>query len=241
MNYILNKQVLFNPDGLFLQHTNTHDKVFLPATAACILVVLIEKNNEVCERNYIFDEVWRKFTTEVSGNTLNQYISLLRKSLRTLGVTDELIITSPRVGFCLSCDVIIPATAPEKNIHLKGGGSNIFYVLIVAALALVIFSSWLRITKEYTFPDSGLTLSGNIDGCDLFISEKLHVTFRKEAYKDASSISRQLLPCQENSIFIYDISYDYLLNDKGRYFLSRCKKSSPGATVESCVEVVNEK
>jgi|AKYZ01.1.fsa_nt_gi DNA-binding winged-HTH domains len=241
MNYILHKQILFNPDELFLQNMNTQDKVFLPATAAYILVVLIEKSNEVCERNYIFDEVWQRFTTEVSGNTLNQYISLLRKNFRTLGVTDELIITSPRVGFCLSCEVKMPYTMFKSNSVLKAGRNNMFYLVIITIAALVIFSSWHRITKKYHFPDSGLILSGNIDGCALFITDKLNDTFRKEAYEDASSIARRLLPCKENSIFIFDISYDHLLKDKGRYFLSRCKNSSAKESVESCVEVVNEK
>lgn len=84
-------------------------------------------------------------------------------------------------------------------------------------------------------------MNGSIDGCALFISNKLNDTFRIEAHKDASSIARRLLPCKESSIFIFDISYDYLLKDKGRYFLSRCKKSLSGENFESCVEVVNEK
>ena len=241
MNYILHKQILFNLDELFLQDINMQDKLFLPPTAAYILVVLIEKSNEVCERNYIFDEVWQRFTTEVSGNTLNQYISLLRRSFRTLGITDELIITSPRVGFCLSCDVKMPDTLLKKNTIQKAGHNNIFFLVIITVAALIIFFSWYRITKEYQFPDSGLILAGNIDGCELFISDKLNDTYRKEAYEDASSIVRRLLPCKENSIFIFDISYIHLLKDKDQYFLSRCKISSSGKTIGSCVEVANEK
>jgi DNA-binding winged helix-turn-helix (wHTH) protein len=49
--------------------------------------------------------VWDAYGQEASNNSLNQYLSVLRKAFRNVGLEHEIIITVPKQGFLIKVNV----------------------------------------------------------------------------------------------------------------------------------------
>ncbi|GLR11080.1 hypothetical protein GCM10007905_38000 [Mixta theicola] len=88
------------------------------------------------------NEVWRKHGMEVTVNTLYQNISILRKTLKRVGIDENIIITVPKKGITLSAQVealagktFISSSSPltlaqqdDTPLNRKGG-LNLFLML----------------------------------------------------------------------------------------------------------------
>lgn len=61
---------------------------------------------EICEREYLFTEVWDKQGLTGSNGNRNHYISVLRKHFSKLKL-DDIIETVPRVGFRVNRDISV--------------------------------------------------------------------------------------------------------------------------------------
>ena len=107
MFYCINNNVIFDP----LKHTLTSRKYYpekdtkLNQPTSRCLSLLIERRGCVITQEDFMNEVWRKHGMEVTVNTLYQNISILRKTLKRVGIDENIIITVPKKGITLSAQV----------------------------------------------------------------------------------------------------------------------------------------
>ena len=105
------------------------------------------------------NEVWRKHGMEVTVNTLYQNISILRKTLKRVGIDENIIITVPKKGITLSAQVeeledktITPLASAyvggktEEVITTKNSNISLHVVLWVV-LAIALFALWTTFIK----------------------------------------------------------------------------------------------
>ncbi|MDG9775581.1 transcriptional regulator, partial [Klebsiella michiganensis] len=59
MNYLLENSVHYNEESRALENDNT--EIILPVSAARLLSLLLQKNNEQLSRNEILEKVWEQY------------------------------------------------------------------------------------------------------------------------------------------------------------------------------------
>lgn len=101
MLWIINDNIQFNPETKKLESLRNPDlAITLTTPASRCLTLLLESYPEVVTQKSFFSFVWAEEGMLVPANTLYQNISIVRRSLRAAGETDELLIlTVPRKGF----------------------------------------------------------------------------------------------------------------------------------------------
>lgn len=157
MFYCINNNVIFDP----LKHTLTSSK-FYPEkdtklnqpTSRC-LSLLIERKGCVITQEDFMNEVWRKHGMEVTVNTLYQNISILRKTLKRVGIDENIIITVPKKGITLSAQVeklsdktSLPSSPPliltqQEESPLNRKGSLDQFLVLWLLLLVTLFALWL--------------------------------------------------------------------------------------------------
>ena len=101
--FLINKEIIFDVNSCELRTLKPDGtKVTLNAPTARCLLLLIENGGKVVSRDDFLERVWMARGIVVSQNTFYQNISLLRKSLKKAGLTDEIIVTVRRNGFILA-------------------------------------------------------------------------------------------------------------------------------------------
>ncbi|AKC60548.1 winged helix-turn-helix domain-containing protein [Blochmannia endosymbiont of Camponotus (Colobopsis) obliquus] len=110
MKYIIHSTVTFDTTKYLL--TSIHDintATKLSNSAGKILEELIKyrETREPVTRQHLFTIVWKNHGLEASNGNLNQQISLIRKSLNSLGLNSSAIITIPKRGFKLNDQLTI--------------------------------------------------------------------------------------------------------------------------------------
>ncbi|HBZ4239985.1 TPA: transcriptional regulator, partial [Klebsiella pneumoniae] len=64
-------------------------------------------HGHVVEREHLLEQVWESHGLVSSNGSLNQYISILRKTLTSLTDIEDIIVSIPKVGFIISQDIEI--------------------------------------------------------------------------------------------------------------------------------------
>lgn len=247
MPYIIEETVLFDEVKGRLSNIETKDEVSLPPTAGCILLILLASKNNPVERNDFIEQVHLKFGFDLSNNTLNQYISLLRKNIRNLGVDSEVIITVPKIGFYITDGVKISESNSflysqqvENGVNGNGNGNgNKKNFIVFMIMVLVVILQLLYLLSHHIhhgrYP---LEKQGKIGECDLYLPVNLARVKAQDSKKSAAKLAERYLPCSPGSVFIYDISALNFLNGTGKVYLSRCTGKPGEDTYSLCSEVV---
>ncbi len=114
-----------------LRHINNEEKK-ITKTANRILTLLIESHGHVVEREHLLEQVWESHGLVSSNGSLNQYISILRKTLTSLTDIEDIIVSIPKVGFIISRDIEIlqleenKILANEISTKAKAIKKNVF-------------------------------------------------------------------------------------------------------------------
>lgn len=124
MKYLLADAIVYNDEdgSVSLINAPDEDAQLLTCTANTIMKLLVQHHGNVVERETFLQEVWDRRGLQGSNNSLNQYISILRKMLAALLPDALLIVTVPKTGFMLSADVTVTPLeeAPPKRRNLHG-------------------------------------------------------------------------------------------------------------------------
>ena len=105
MTYIINGIIKYKAEDGSLWHVDDPERVLsLTLTNSNLLQFILESGGAVLSRETLLENVWDRQGLRSSNNTLNQYISITRRTLSLLGA-DEVIVTIPRTGFCLNKNV----------------------------------------------------------------------------------------------------------------------------------------
>ena len=83
MKYLLADAIVYNDEdgSVSLINAPDEDAQLLTCTANTIMKLLVQHHGNVVERETFLQEVWDRRGLQGSNNSLNQYISILRKML----------------------------------------------------------------------------------------------------------------------------------------------------------------
>ncbi|HEC2068923.1 winged helix-turn-helix domain-containing protein [Klebsiella oxytoca] len=153
MKYLIESKLFYNAESgeLIYIDIGVTEKHQLTKTANHILAILMASHGKVVSRQSFLEQVWESRGHEASNSSLNQYISILRKKLSLLIRKDNIILTSPGVGFYLSKDIKVKRYddasqegLPSEKLrqqrfrYLKHGG----VVALIASLIIVFFARY---------------------------------------------------------------------------------------------------
>ncbi|EEQ2597217.1 transcriptional regulator [Escherichia coli] len=149
--FILNKEVTFNEEDGYLENPSLDVSVLMAASARRLLLVLITERGSPVERDYLFRTVWDEHGLRSSHSNLNQYISILRKTLVQAGLPDDAIITIPKIGFMFNpgidvrTQVSLPRTESRriKSLFNKFFYSNLYYPIYILCITSLAFGTCL--------------------------------------------------------------------------------------------------
>lgn len=112
MLYTINNNIKFRDnDGSIWIENAEESEIILTITTARLLSLLLSRHGEVVSRDNILSQVWDFYGLRSSNNSLNKYISDLRRVFRNLGLEDEVIVTIPRVGFMFTESIPVDKVA----------------------------------------------------------------------------------------------------------------------------------
>ncbi|WP_330983314.1 MULTISPECIES: winged helix-turn-helix domain-containing protein [Enterobacterales] len=118
--YIINDNVLYYPqDNRLICLDTEKESVNLNHPASRCFKLLLENRSKVVSKNDFLESVWRSNGAYVAENTFYQNISILRKSLRRVGLGDNVIVTIRRKGFSLSDNLkveLLPAHDIKRTV-----------------------------------------------------------------------------------------------------------------------------
>ena len=234
MKYLLADTLIYdNEDGsLSLKGEEREQSQILTSTANNIFSLLIAHHGMVVDRETFLQEVWDTRGLSGSNNSLNQYVSILRKLLDTLAPGVAFIITVPKTGFMLSAEISVQplsqerAAAPSAPAHTRRALPTfaIWLGIVTAAVAAICGS---YISQKQTPLVSERYLLTQIGDCPVYTFTPVADVFQKQAVNFTRQIQQNSgLTCLENSVFYVHIQNTLFYGDKGRLVLSQCSRSS---------------
>ncbi len=104
--FIINDKVRFNPaENKLIPLGLRGREVLLHSPVSRFLFLLASRAGNVISQEEIYNEVWEKYGQKVTPNTLYQNVSLLRRGLKTAGISTLTIKTHPKSGFSIFAEV----------------------------------------------------------------------------------------------------------------------------------------
>lgn len=219
MLYILDSKVIFDPVNGTLCRVGekASEATQLTTIASKILHHLVEHPGELVTRDTLFNEVWEKAGIVASSNTLNQYISLLRKTLAGYIGDKNFIVTVPRAGYYLSKEIQVSAFTHQ---NLSWASLTKYISAIVGMVA--IFSVWWVYSSQ---PIKDIPRKiGELERCSVYdisgvksdVADAFNLSVAREIFKKNNQI------CTKNSSF-YIFSQESLhLHKPARVLFSNC-------------------
>lgn len=117
MKYLISENIVFDTESSILVYEGKNglrtDKK-LTKTASCVLSVLLSHYGEMVERNHLLYEVWESQGNSSSESSLNQYISILRKTFHSMGIEKSILVVAGK-GFIFSRDVVVTIVKEKDN------------------------------------------------------------------------------------------------------------------------------
>ncbi|MDT8885997.1 helix-turn-helix domain-containing protein [Klebsiella aerogenes] len=200
--------------------------------------LLEETPGTVVRRDVIIHDVWDRYGYTGTGNSLNQYISLLRRNFAALGLVD-IIETIPKQGFALRHDLVVRInlesapehidkkdtsvpltviTSPMKNNWVK----RMYYSpVFIMTIMFFLMIAYFTLTQK-RIDSVKLYYIGNIEHCRIYTTKPFSSEFQKKRIDITNALIDQKASCIGNSFYIIDIEDLYLFSGRGHVFITRC-------------------
>lgn len=256
MLYVIDEQVVFRPeDGAMWQQGLEEERLIITPIISRLLILLLEEQGKVLTRDDIMHRVWTTHGLEPSGNSLNQYISYLRRNLLNLGVQENAIKTLPRVGFTFSAEISVEKQARLATITKEVSKEDEresapqlkkrkpVFLMFIFFLATLIAITCLYIVYGNDIKNRIITqpvFLGEIDKCKIYGVDMLSSIHDKRILIKINAIfSRYSVDCKTPSTVFFHAQNSVLHNKPGRIFVSKCRIEND--TLASCKNnVINE-
>lgn len=113
--YIINSNLTFDSAVAKLTFVSTEDSssTHLSAPAARCLENLIVSRGSVINKATLLEKSWRDYGFVVTDNSVNQVISHIRKCFDRIGVSKDIIVTVPKLGYQFN---------PEYRVEIQHEG-----------------------------------------------------------------------------------------------------------------------
>lgn len=241
MIFIINSDIEYNTESCILRHLPTNESISLSISSGRLFEMLLHSGGEILPREKLLSEVWDKYGLTGSNSNLNQYLSLLRRTLSGFDCSN-FIITVPKEGIKINTDVTIEvryseeseiaeepaAYDPELNSeNTKRVKKSLTSRLIFSLISLLVFL--LLLFGFHFFKD--LNRNKEIDvtvmqldsGCKLYSLQDLS---KKDEVKLLVIINKFLLQndlrCGSGRRVYFDHYTSYSIKDYGRTLISYC-------------------
>lgn len=247
MRYIINSSIAFRVEDGALYRIESNDIVVLPIPAQRLLFTILESGGNILRREFLLQEVWDNFGLVGSNNNLNQYLSLLRRTISAFGC-ENFIETIPKVGIRIvegvqiekdnAEDVFpegdsesdIPAetrSPPHKTEHLfrRWSLTNIiFYSFLI--IVLIFLSVLVHFRAGVDQAPVTSTLRG---GCHLVLYTELNAQqYNRISEKVTEYLNKTDKSCHPGVTIYFDDISSQSLYGKGRTLLSYCESDKKG-------------
>lgn len=236
MVHIIAGRVFFNTQDGTLKLKDTEDVVKLPLPAARLLEVILKNKDKVIERDYLLTEVWDNYGLVSSDSNLNQYISVLRKTLSMMGVED-FILTIPKIGFKLNDDVIIESSQAfiEKKVRIP-------YLLIITLLITIMAASFLYFFEQDKKISEVYIKKVSYNNCSIsYLSPYSDKETNELNVIILDILKRKGELCDKDEVIYFDNYNSYDPNKLGRIMLSICNKGSNDETTKCKTYYFNDR
>ncbi|MGK9009915.1 winged helix-turn-helix domain-containing protein [Serratia marcescens] len=169
MMYLINGVAKYNSlDGTLFCHDNLVDIITLNRVTSELLLLFLQNNGMALSRDSMLNALWLSKGLSASSNSLNNYVSMLRKALSQCGLPN-LIKTIPKYGFIFEADSVflldedpkeggdlysepamnpsawlffLPATGDGANRGLSGMVKVMTFVLLLVFISLITYYSY---------------------------------------------------------------------------------------------------
>lgn len=234
MIFTLLDMVSFRSEDCTMWNIHYPDRRVRFTTIPCRLFsYLLENTDRIISREEILNNIWQVYGLEPSNNSINQYVSLIRKSLLEIGCEQEIIQTIPRAGFYIASESIktesLKYDHEEKKHNRKMKLSSetflpyaIFFVSIIFILQPILTH---RDLFHDGFPSSSLYKAGSVNGCPVYTLQRKGYDFSEGKEIISQKIIDFSLPCTKHNFYIYHPSTDFVYEKSGRAFITRCSSS----------------
>ena len=211
MLWIINGNIEFNPERNRLASLSRPElTVILTTPASRCLHLLLENAPAVVAQQTFFQKVWEEGGMVVPANTLYQNISIIRRGLRTVGETEDTLITTvPRKGLQIEPGVDIltinkaaaqeseKKASPPRPLPRRHFKRNIAPLWMLASLIVGMvlgYISWQTVPDKNFYDRYALVETAQ--GCHFFSrNEDISSVSRFESYK--TMILKTGMDCQK--------------------------------------------
>lgn len=232
--YLISENIIFNPSDHTLACEKDDDFVKLSIPSSQLLEILILSKGELVTRDFLLSEIWDKNGLRGSNNNLNQYMSILRRTLISHGC-DNLLITIPKIGFRLNPLVKIEPQAgnddnresntSKENSQQEAAKKKIIIIslatLCIVAPLLILFAM-KHFNTHYDIANSELSTLPS--GCKVvYLHSFSEAEKRRSSVEIGKMIKTLSLPCGADKTLLFD-NIDPIPDDTdyGKTFLSYC-------------------
>lgn len=228
MKYLLADVLVYNDEDGSLSRVDAPDEELqiLTGTANAIMQLLVIHHGNVVEREVFLSEVWDERGLQGSNNSLNQYISILRKMLVSQFPDTRFIITIPKTGFMLSADIPVQPLRAERKEVISAEKPRHGYparLLCIAMTLLVMTLCFWSVVIKQQQDRTPLYLLTRIGKCPVYTFTPLADVFRGKAISLTQAIQHEgNRPCLNNSVFYLHIQNTLFYDHEGRLVLSPC-------------------
>lgn len=246
MNYLIANTVIYDTENgvLLVQDAQHQDEAkTLTPTANRILALLLSAPGEVFKREDILDKVWESQGHTGSNSSLNQYISILRKTLSVWVDDDDIIVSVPRVGFYFNSAIpvvpwvetpveepdTIPEALPGVTTPLHSARSSFIpmavNLVLIAAILLVSTLAVKSYREVHVSPlYSKVYSQGKLGLCQLNAWQKLSPEMKKSALNILNLAAPELKEkcLSEPAVVYFQIQKQVYLGREGRVFVATC-------------------
>nr|WP_315290291.1 winged helix-turn-helix domain-containing protein [Serratia proteamaculans] len=255
MKYIINLTVVFDPESrLLILRNNDQLTIGLSNPATRLLTELIRNNKIELTRETLIKHVWEDYGFSPSSATLSNHISELRKAFEAIGVSKDILLTVPRIGFKMDAEihpetkqpkVSVPAEQAElpppahsqaaegnvaadvQGISSKKASRKVNMTVSSIFIILVVTSAaavWVSLSKN-----EHPALIGIQDKCHIYTLDE-----RKHEPEQASRAKKMLIDegidCAQTNRDIYYMEARSSNNLLKVYFMAACKNNNMSYT-----------
>ena len=223
MKYLIAHTVVYDTESgeLTIPGAEAPEGKKLTNTANRILSLLIATPGAVLERQYLLEQVWESAGHTSSSSSLNQYVSILRKTLTSLTDIEETIIVVPKVGFFFSSDIDVQIIDTTEGVTI---------------VVLLIANIWVWRKEQPNQRHDELTMIGHLGKCSVNTFEHLSGDMRKHLIDVLLSAQPSLKEkCALHAAqLMVNIQPNVFYGSRGRIFYAFCPLDSENNTVIYC-------
>lgn len=251
MTYIIDDRLIFRAeDGALWLKDRYAEKIILTPIVARLLHFFLQEQGKVLSRETILYRVWEDYGLEPSNNSLNQYVSQIRKILFESGLPDNVIRTIPRFGFSFSSELLVVTESNEatksdhivyKNDGLLVGKKHDFTIQIYTVIFIILFVITPFLTEILTSKIQREEMKvtpvqiGKVDHCIVYSLLMGRNSILPDTFLLAQHfIKEKGINCRKDNDVYFFASNGMITQQSGRVFISSCHKSA--GEIISCTD-----